>query len=242
MGREDRLKFGIYLVSEISYPFVVWEGSSIGSFPGFSKVSFFAVPTSNTEASYDSYLRGVLRTGGIGNLMVSSKTITGGRGGARSSILPKLNGMARAMPEPYTSISNKFLAKMLPYFKTSSRGSATIYPFMVNEVLGLKSVIKDPVDLFRRVCILNGKRTGKLTREEKRLTETEIKAIQSKVKSGIPLVGTGGKIAPLNHNASGFVTSGQWEKFSKYLSDVFCDAISYGLNLDTSDQIGRAHV
>jgi hypothetical protein len=44
-----------------------------------------------------------------------------------------------------------------------------------------------------------------------------------------------GKSAPLNHNSAAYLHSNQWEKFSKYLSDMFCDAIAYGINLDTSD-------
>ena len=235
MAREDRLKFGIYLMSELCYPFWVWGGKSIDSFPGFSKVTFFAVPTDNSNAAYDSYLRGVMKTGGVGNLMVSSKTISGGGKGARSSILPKLNAMAKSMSN-YDSLNNKFLAKLLPYFKESARGGSTIYPFMVNTVLGLGSKIKDPYDLWQRICTIHGKRSRKLTPAEMAQTQREVVAIQSKVRGGVELIGLGAK-APLNQNAAKHSTPQQWKDFSKYISDLFCDAIAVALNHDGASDL-----
>ena len=41
MTTQDRAKFGIYLVSELCYPFHVWGGRSIQNFPGFTKTMFF---------------------------------------------------------------------------------------------------------------------------------------------------------------------------------------------------------
>jgi hypothetical protein len=77
-------------------------------------------------------------------LMVSSKTIAGKKGGARSTILPALNGMAKGIAN-YNTLNNKFLAALLPYFKESATGGRTIYPFMIEKVLGLKGVIPEPV-------------------------------------------------------------------------------------------------
>lgn len=231
MNQQDRIKFGIYLVSELSYALWVFSGRSIGNFPGCSSIKFFAVPTDNTNTSYDSYLRGVVKGGvGIINLMVSSKTIVGKRGGARASILPALNGMARSMSD-YSTLNNKFLAAMLPYFKTSARGGSTIYPFMVEKVLGLKSKIADPVAFWNRVCKFHGKRTGKLTTQEEQLLETEVLAVQKAVASGVTLPGIPAK-APLNHNAARYPSPAQWKDFSRYISDIFCEAISFGMNFD----------
>jgi len=231
MNQQDRAKFGIYLVSELSYAFWVFSGRSIGNFPGCSSIKFFAVPTDSTNTSYDSYLRGVVKGGvGIVNLMVSSKTVVGSKGGARATILPALNGMARSMSD-YSTLNNKFLAAMLPYFKTSARGGNTIYPFMVEKVLGLKSKIPEPVAFWNRLCRFHGKRKGKLTEAEEKLLEKEVLIIQSATASGINLPGIPTK-APLNQNAARYPSPAQWKDFSRYISDIFCSAITFGMNFD----------
>lgn len=236
MNNQDKIKFGIYLVSELSYAFWVMSGRSIGSFPGCSLIKFFAVPTDNTNTSYDSYLRGVIKGGsGIANFMVSSKTIVGKKGGARSTILPMLNGMAKSIPD-YNTLNNKFLAAMLPYFKTSARGSNTIYPFMIQKVLGLTGAIPDPVVFWNRICKLHGKRKQSLTEAEMVELEKQVVAVQSKVAGGVPLVGIG-KIAPLNRNAARYPSPAQWKDFSRYISDLFCDAICFGLNSDGASDL-----
>jgi hypothetical protein len=232
MNNQDKIKFGIYLVSELSYAFIVMSGKSIGAFPGMSQIKFFAVPTDNTNSSYDSYLRGVVKGGsGIANLMVSSKASIGPtKGGARSTILPALNGMAKSI-QNYNTLNNKFLAALLPYFKTSTRGSNTIYPFMIQKVLGLSSSIPDPVLFWNRICKLHGKRKEKLTDAEMIELERQVVAVQKKVAGGIPLVGLG-VVAPLNRNAAHYPSPVQWKEFSRYISDMFCDAIAFGLNYD----------
>ena len=234
MAPQDKAKFGIYLISELSYPFLIWGGKSIGNFPNFSKMTFFAVPTDNTNTSYDSYLRGVLKTGEIGNLKVSSKARSGGGSkGARSSILPKLHSMAKNISNTQV-LSNKFLVKMLPYFKESSRGGQTIYPLMIKEVMKLR--IQDPVKFWNDICKLHGKRQGKLTPQEMKDLERDVNLVQKFVQNsnGIPLPEIGIR-APLNQNAAKYIQPFQWKDFCKYMSDLFCDAITYGLNHDTSD-------
>jgi hypothetical protein len=234
MAPQDKAKFGIYLVSELSYPFLIWGGKSIGNFPNFSKMTFFAVPTDNTNTSYDSYLRGVLKTGEIGNLKVSSKAISGGGNkGARSSILPKLHSMAKGLTN-YDALSNKFLVKMLPYFKESKQGSKTIYPLMIKGVMNLR--INDPYQFWNNICKLHGKRSGTLTAIELKQLEKEVNLVQKFVQnnSGTPLPGLGIR-APMNQNAAKYLQPFQWKDFCKYMSDLFCDAITYGLNHDTSD-------
>ena len=231
MNQQDRIKFGIYLASELGYAFWILAGHSIGKFPGMSTIKFFAVPTDNTNTSYDSYLRGVVKGGsGIANLMVSSKTIAGKKGGARSTILPALNGMAKSMTD-YSTLNNKFLAAMLPYFKESATGGRTIYPFMIEKVLGLKGTIPDPVVFWNRICKLHGKRKGNLSEAEMAELEKQVVAVQKKVASGVMLLGIN-KTAPLNHNAARFPSPPQWKDFSRYISDIFCDAICFGLNSD----------
>ena len=235
MTTQDRAKFGIYLVSELCYPFHVWEGRSIQNFPGFTKTMFFSVPVSNSNAGYDSYLRGVMADGTIGNLMVSSKTISSsGAKGARSSLLPKLHALANALPD-FNSISNKFLARFLTHFKTSKNGSGTVYPFMIN-TLKLQGKIKDPVDLYQRICKLHGKRVGKLTDAQIEQTKNEVVDIQLKVNAGITLDEVGIKV-PLNQNAAKYPTANQWKDFSKYISDIFCDAIAVGMNSDGASDL-----
>jgi hypothetical protein len=234
MAPQDKAKFGIYLISELSYPFLIWGGKSIGNFPNFSTMTFFAVPTDNTNTSYDSYLRGTLKTGEIGNLKVSSKAMSSGSNkGARSSILPKLHSMGKNLTNLQV-LSNKFLVAMLPYFKTSSRGAQTIYPFMIKEVMKLK--IQDPVKFWNDICKLHGKRQGKLTAQEMKDLERDVHLVQKFVQNsnGIPLTGIGVR-APLNQNAAKYIQPFQWKDFCKYISDIFCDAITYGLNHDTSD-------
>jgi hypothetical protein len=234
MPMEDRRKFGIYLVSELCYPFWIWSGRNINNFPGFSHVRFFLVPKDSDNAGYDSYIVGNLVGGGLGKVVVSSKAPSGGGKGARSSILPKLNSMANTM-QSYGELNNKFLQLLLPYFKSTATGSRSIYPFMVRDVLRMSS-IKDPVDLWRRVCVLHGKRSGKLSDAEMKLTEDEVQAIQKKVQGGITLPAIGIK-APLNPNASRYPLPTQWKEFSKYLSDVFCEAIAVGLNHDGASDL-----
>lgn len=235
MAPQDKAKFGIYLISELSYPFLIWGGKSIGNFPNFSTMTFFAVPTDNTNTSYDSYLRGVLKTGEIGNLKVSSKAMSSSSSkGARSSILPKLHSMGKNLTNLQV-LSNKFLVAMLPYFKTSGRsGGQAIYPFMIKEVMKLK--IQDPVKFWNDICKLHGKRQGKLTAQEMKDLERDVHLVQKFVQNnnGIPLVGLGIR-APLNQNAAKYIQPFQWKDFCKYMSDLFCDAITYGLNHDTSD-------
>lgn len=233
MPMEDRRKFGIYLVSELAYPFWVWNGRNINNFPGFSHVRFFLVPKDSDNAGYDSYIMGNLVGGGLGKVVVSSKAPSGSGKGARSSILPKLNAMAKAAK--YEELNNKFLRLLLPRFVNSAQGSKTIYPFMVHDVLRLTS-IKDPVDLWKRICILHGKRAGKLNDAQMELTMNEVQLIQEKVKGGITLPTIGIK-APLNPNASRYPVSTQWKEFSKYLSDVFCEAIAVGLNHDGASDL-----
>lgn len=233
MPEEDRRKFGIYLVSELCYPFWVWNGRNINNFPGFSHVRFFLVPKDSDNAGYDSFIMGNLVGGGLGKVMVSSKAPSGSGKGARASILPKLNAMAKVAN--YEELNNKFLRILLPRFRDTAHGSKSIYPFMVHDVLRLTS-IKDPVDLWKRICILHGKRSGKLNDAQIELTMKEVQLIQDKVRGGITLPAIGAK-ATLNANASGHLLSTQWKEFSKYLSDVFCEAIAVGLNHDGASDL-----
>lgn len=242
MPDEDRRKFGIYLVSELCYPFWVWSGRNINNFPGFSHVRFFLVPESSDNAGYDSYIVGNLIGGGLGKVVVSSKAPSGSGKGARSSILPKLASMANTIPS-YSVLNNKFLHHLLPRFKGITgkpKGSRIIYPFMVHDVLGLTS-IKDPVDLWTRICTVYGKRKKGMTSDQLKQTEREVQLIQKSVQGGITLPGIGIK-APLNHNAAKYLLPTQWEDFSRYLSDVFCDAIATGLNHDGASDLKPASI
>ena len=242
MNEVDRRKFGIYLVSELGYPFVVWKGKAIDGFPGFSKTSFFGVPTDSTNASYDSCLSGVLLTGGKGTLLVSSKTKLKGGSGARGSIFPKTFAMAKnAKDESFTGISNRFLAGLLKYFRAQSSplgiGANTIFPFVIKDVLKLGSVVSDPVDLKRKICILTGYNKGSLTKDEMAEVKKSVLAIQKKFAAGFNLPGVGKK-AVIEQNAAAYLNQKQWKKFAQYVPHAFCVLVSQGINVDTSDYKG----
>jgi hypothetical protein len=234
MSAEDRTKFGIYLVSELCYPFRVWTGQNIQNFPGFSKVRGFLVPISSDNAGFDSAVYGNLVGGGVARVLVSSKAKKGGNAGARASILPTLNRIARTNAPPYDVINNKFLRLLLPHFRNTQQGKKSIYPFMIRDVLKITDI--NPEDLHTRICGIHGKRIRAakgLTSEITEKTEREVQKIQDKVKAsgGIVLPGLNIK-APINHNAAKYLDPIQWKDFSRYLSDLFCDAIAYGLNHD----------
>lgn len=242
MNEVDRRKFGIYLVSELGYPFVVWSGKAIDGFPGFSKTNYFGVPTDSTNASYDSCLGGVLLTGGKGTLLVSSKTKLKGGAGARGSIMPKTFAMAKKYKDDsFKGISNRFLALLLKHFRAQSSplgiGANTIFPFMINDVLKLGSVIGNPVDLKRKICVLTGYNKGTLSKDEMADLEKAILAIQKKFSSGFSLPGVGVK-AVIDQNAAAYLNPKQWKKFAQYVPHAFCVIVSQGINVDTSDYKG----
>ena len=241
MSVEDRRKFGIYLVSELSYPFHVWTGGAIDGFPGFKKCRYFCVPASSTEGSYDSYLIGELKEGGIGKLKVSSKSSAekGGRKGARSSILPLLSNIANSLSD-YKGIQNKFLRHLLPFFKDKpARGGVTIYPFAVYDCLKIsKSDIPDAVDMWQRICKVYKGNT--LAPAIMKKTEQEVNVVFKALKSkgGLPLPGINQlfPIASFKTAAKYFGKSelhgADWKNFSHLMSDIFCDGIAVGLNSD----------
>jgi len=248
MPTTDRKKLGIFLVSELCFPFYLWDGKSIDAFPGLSKIRYFAVPVSDTNPGVDSFIYGTDNNGKRVKVIVSSKSSFGSNAGARGSILPKLNSMAnRAGFVP----NNPFLKELLPYFVSSSKGINTIYPFAIEKVLNLKSAIPNPTDLHRRLSILfPGPRSSKeksLTSKELEQTKKEVQAIQAKLKSGVVLPGLNLRYPP-NTESPGLIGDtklgmtdqqllqpNNWDKFGRYVSTVFCDFVVMGINQDSSD-------
>lgn len=236
MTPEDRTKFGIYLVSELCYPFWVWSGQNIQNFPGFRQVKFFIVPISPDNAGFDSGVVGNLVGGGLAKVLVSSKAKKGGKPGANPSILPTLNRIARQNAPPYEMMNNEFLRLLLTHFRTTESGKKAIYPFMIYDVLKIsKTQIPDAVGLHTRICGIYGLliRAAKgMNPEVMDKTMKEVQVIQNHVRTkGIMLPGINIK-APINQNAAKYLDPIQWKEFSKYLSDLFCDAIRHGLNHD----------
>jgi len=244
----DRKKLGIFLVSELCFPFSLWGGKTIDSFPGLSKINYFAVPVSDTNPSIDSFIYGVDTDGKRVKVVVSSKSSFGSNTGARGSILPKLNSMAnRAGFVP----NNPFLKELLPYFVSSSKGINTIYPFAIEKVLKIKNEIPNPTDLHKRLSILfPGPRSSKeksLSDADLKRTKMEVQAIQAKLRSGVVLPGLNLRYPP-NTESPGLIGDTKlgmsdrqllqpenWQKFGRYVSTVFCDFVVMGINQDSSD-------
>lgn len=248
MGLTDKKKFGIFLVSELCYPFYLWDGKSIGAFPGLSTINYFAVPVSDTNPGVDSFVYGVDHEGKRVKVVVSSKSTFGSTKGASGSILPKLNSMAnRAGFVP----NNPFLAELLPYFKNTNKGIPSIYPFAVEKVLKMTGSIPNPQDLHRRLSILfPGPRSStdkSLTTKQMEQTKAEVQAIQDRLRKGVSLPGVNLRYPP-NTEPPGKIGDSKirltdqqllepknWKTFGRYVSTIFCDFVVMGLNYDTSD-------
>jgi hypothetical protein len=187
-------------------------------------------------------MSGILLTGGKGTLLVSSKTKLKGGAGARGSIFPKTFAMAKkSKDDSFSHINNRFLAGLLKYFRAQSSplgiGANTIFPFVINDVLKLKSSVSDPVDLKRKICVLTGYNKGTLSKEEMSDLEKSILAIQKKFAAGFNLPGVNKK-AVIEQNAAAYLNPKQWKKFAQYVPHAFCVIVSQGINVDTSDYKG----
>jgi hypothetical protein len=252
MNDEDRRKIGIFLVSELGWPFIVWgAGASIGAgFPGLKKLKLFAVPTGSTNAAYDSCLKGLSPSGEEVYVYVSSKATLGSAKGARGSAIPKLKNAAAAVKDG-AKFNNPFFGAMVPYIKNigaGSPGAGIVFGFGIREIAKVSSsVIPDPVRFWNLIVAITGYEAGhplpadlaakklkKYSAEEIDQAKKGILAVQKKFAGGITLPGLRIK-GEIDQNIAQFTQPTQWKKFAQYLPHALCKLITQGLNHDSSD-------
>lgn len=255
MNDQDKKKFGIFLVSELGWPFLVMgAGKSIGGgFPGLRTIDFFAVPTDSTNASYDSCLKGTLTTGEKGMVYVSSKAkLKGGKAGARPSAVPMLRETAKKLADAKATPNNPFFATLIPYINnlivSKSPAASIVMGYGIREIAKIDSgTIPNPVKFWNMICLLTGyesghqispkdkqKKIAAYPKEEVDLAKKGILAVQKKFASGVTLPGIKTK-GVIDQNIAGSLQPKQWEKFAQYLPDALCKLIIQGLNHDSSD-------
>jgi len=252
MNEEDRRKIGIFLVSELGWPFIVWgAGASIGAgFPGLRKLKLFAVPTGSTNAAYDSCLKGESSSGEDVYVYVSSKATLGSAKGARGSAIPKLKTAAAAAQEG-AKFNNPFFGAMVPYIKNigaGSPGAGIIFGFGIREIAKINSsVIPDPVRFWNLIVAITGYEAGhplpadlaakklkKFSSDEIDQAKKGILAVQKKFAGGISLPGIKIK-GEIDQNIAQYLQPTQWKKFAQYLPHALCKLITQGLNYNSSD-------
>ena len=255
MNEEDRTKLGIFLVSEVGWPFIVMgAGKSIGAgFPGLRGIDFFGVPTSSTNAAFDSCLKGTLSTGGKGQILVSSKAKLKSSKGAAASAMPKLQETAASFRKSGEKPNNPFVAAMLPYITPTNGPSATIMNFGIYEIAKInKSTIPDAVEFWNFCKAYSGypggqsgdseaqlrakskKLLAKYSKEEIAQGEKALRAVQKKFASGVTLPGI--KVAGvIDQLIAGYLQPKQMLMFARYLPHAICKLIAQGLNHDSSD-------
>lgn len=260
MNNEDRKKFGIFLVSEIGWPFIVMgSGKSIGAgFPGLRSIDFFGVPVSSSNAGYDSCLKGTLTTGGKGYVWISSKAkLKGGKPGARPSALPMMRETAAALAKSGSKPNNPFFASLMPYINNiivpKSPGASVVMHYGIREIAGIsEGTIPDTIKFWKIICAMNGYQSGnKPKSDEERVKRIKqllsvykkeeidqakkgLLVIQKKFSSGLKLPGI--KVAGvIDQSIAGFLQPKQLNQFAQYLPTAFCKLIIQGMNYDTSD-------
>ena len=243
----SKKKMGFYLGAELMLALPLFSGVSIGSFPGFSEVRGFLVPTTDTNPLVDSFIYGISKDSGkLAKVMVSSKGKSkSGKGGNRPSFLKTLTKWSK---EKEKNLNSKFMRRLVDHWASSPQQNdgMKIVEFVINKELRLKMDINK---LHRRlIAMYGGTRTGtkKLPKADMEAVEKDIKTIQSKIKKGIKIKDTnkpyppntahggGGKISH-KFSDSMILEPKNWKDFGAHIYDICCDIVIIGINHDNSD-------
>jgi hypothetical protein len=243
----SKKKMGFYLGAELMLALPLFSGMSIGSFPGFSEVRGFLVPTTDTNPLVDSFIYGTSKDSGkLAKVLVSSKGKSkSGKGGNRPSFLKTL---AKWSSEKDKKFNSKFMSSLVDHWRSSKyqQDGLRIVDFVLNKQLKLNMDIND---LHRRlIAMYGGTRTGtkRLSKDDMKITENEIKQIQSKIKGTVKIKNTNKSYPPnIAHGGGGKISHKfsdsmilepkNWKDFGAHIYDICCDIVIIGINHDNSD-------
>lgn len=247
----DKRKIGFYLVAELLLALPVFAGQSFGSFPGFSEVRGFLVPTTSTSPMLDSFMYGTSKdTGKLAKVKISSKGQSkAGKGGNRPSFLSTLERLSKQTDEP---LNSAFMKDLIDGWRASGQQRGMKIADIV-----LNRYAKMGVDLSqlhsKLLLLYGGSRMtadkSKLSKADLKFAKEQILAFQAKVKRGIKIPHTTLKYAAGTNTARGttpnrishkttdekILMPKNWELFGSHIYDICCDIVIMGINFDTSD-------
>jgi len=247
----DKRKIGFYMVAELLLALPVFGGQSIGSFPGFSEVRAFLVPTQSTSPLLDSFMYGTSKeTGKLAKVLISAKGQSkSGKGGNRPSFLSTLERWSRDANKDYNSM---FMKDLVQKWRSSGQKRG----MKVADVV-INGYAKMGVDLSKLhrilVSLYGGTRTtankSAVSAADLKFAEEQILLFQGKVKRGIAIPHTNLVYKGGTNSAHGtpagrisremedtkLLDPKNWEVFGKSIYNICCDIVIMGINFDPSD-------